>query len=51
MSHGRESERQKRRLARYRKHDFHEGSPRDHVQPSSRRLEQYRERLHRAFTE
>ncbi|KXS37476.1 MAG: hypothetical protein AWU55_2352 [Halomonadaceae bacterium T82-2] len=45
MSHEREGELQKRWLARYRKRDFHKGSPRDRAHRESQRLRDYRERL------
>lgn len=50
MSHGRESEIQGRRLAKFKDQEFSKGNAKDHAQADSRRLEQYRERLQRAFT-
>ncbi|WP_176243624.1 hypothetical protein [Halomonas sp. CSM-2] len=49
MSHGKESELQARRLARYKPHAFSAGSAKDGTQPASQRLERYRERLQRAL--
>jgi len=49
MSHEREGELQKRRLARYRKHDFHKGSDKDRAHRESQRLRDYRERLQHAL--
>ncbi len=45
MSHGREGDIEKRRAARYRKHDFHKGTAKDHAAHESPRLRQYRERM------
>jgi len=50
VSHGRESELQDKRLARFKRQSFHEGSPKDRQHNASQRLERYREALQRTFT-
>lgn len=50
MSHGRESEWQAKRIARFKSQGFHAGSRKDHCQTNSQRLDRYRETLQRAFT-